>query len=595
MNANELYTQLPWRHNPSLPVLLGVSDLARLLGVAPSVLTNWRSRSTRFPADRSAGTQPQFDVVEVLEWLRHSGPRSRPVPRLDPLVWWGTLARAFHAQTAIRQARRTLAALVLLRHTSARWPALVEVALTRGDDTRAMRAAVDDALLDPSLGALFTRPDGAPDSGSMRPLLAGPLDVPSGEEPFLADLVDALDQVDGDRLAEALAMALDVERDVRGRPLQTTSSPLALVMGSLARPAQSDVVFDPACGEGSLLLACAETAEGSVRLVGQEIDETAVVIARTRLLVAGHSDHRLAEPGHDSLRDDQFPDLRADVVVIDPPFADDAPPLELWIEHGLRHVADRGRVVVTVPLSSLVDVKAARRRAAPRVTSLVEGLAADRRVEGVVVLPRGHRVDVVGPLAIVVLGPGSRSLDAGVPVGLVALPSPATRGSDDAAHLIAEITPHLRTDGVRGLAAIDDDRVEVDVVRSTAALFDHLSGIASRIESGGRRRRNSPRLAATVGAGEPTALRSVLFDEIAAEGAGVNAAFLPTLRSDVALESTLLAARSVARQRAVDTRLDDLMRLVDELQGSMTPEAHVRLRAAVEELRSGSEAAGAEE
>ncbi|GAA2914087.1 N-6 DNA methylase [Streptosporangium fragile] len=139
----------------------------------------------------------------------------------------------------------------------------------------------------------------------------------------------------------------------------------------------SGTVFDPACGIGSLLLALGSGPE--VTLAGQEVDPSAARLAESRARLAGKTDVTVRVG--DSLREDRWPELRAALVVCDPPMnvpdwgrADLLldPRWELgvptraeselaWLQHCYAHVAPGGRVIVVMPAS------AAYRRAGRRI------------------------------------------------------------------------------------------------------------------------------------------------------------------------------------------------------------------------------------
>ncbi|WP_370415339.1 N-6 DNA methylase [Streptomyces fradiae] len=135
-------------------------------------------------------------------------------------------------------------------------------------------------------------------------------------------------------------------------------------------------VFDPACGIGTLLMAVGP-AQGP-RRCGQESDARSARFAQSRAALAGLTRVDIAEG--DSLRDDQWPDLKADLVVCDPPVADsDWGREELlldsrwefgtpsraegelaWLQHAYAHTAPGGRVLMVIS-ASVAYRKAGRR------------------------------------------------------------------------------------------------------------------------------------------------------------------------------------------------------------------------------------------
>ncbi|MCX4751150.1 SAM-dependent methyltransferase [Kitasatospora sp. NBC_01287] len=176
---------------------------------------------------------------------------------------------------------------------------------------------------------------------------------------------------------------------------------LARAVGELAGET-TGTVFDPACGIGSLLVA---VGGGKVRSrLGQDMQADAVRLARVRVGLSAASratPPRLAEG--DSLRADAFPDLRADLVVCEPPTAvadwgreqllvdprweagvPSRGESELaWLQHCYHHTAPGGRAVVVLPASVAhrrsgrrIRAELVRRGCVTAVVALPPGLAA---------------------------------------------------------------------------------------------------------------------------------------------------------------------------------------------------------------------------
>ncbi|WP_107116203.1 N-6 DNA methylase [Streptomyces sp. NRRL F-4489] len=164
----------------------------------------------------------------------------------------------------------------------------------------------------------------------------------------------------------------------------------------------SGAVFDPACGIGSLLVAVGSGAVGS--RLGQDTHADATRLARVRaalsVVEAGASAQVVAG---DSLRADAFPDLRADLVVCEPPTAvadwgreqllidprweagvPSRGESELaWLQHCYHHTAPGGRAVVALPASVAhrrsgrrIRAEMVRRGCVTMVVALPPGLAA---------------------------------------------------------------------------------------------------------------------------------------------------------------------------------------------------------------------------
>ncbi|MCX4776747.1 N-6 DNA methylase [Streptomyces sp. NBC_01264] len=182
----------------------------------------------------------------------------------------------------------------------------------------------------------------------------------------------------------------------------------------------SGTVFDPACGIGSLLVGAGGDAVGS--RLGQDTHADATRVARVRAALAAT---RAAAPveivAGDSLRADAFPDLRADLVVCEPPTAvadwgreqllidprweagvPSRGESELaWLQHCYHHTAPGGRAVVALPAS------VAHRRSGRRIRA---ELVRRGCVAAVVALPPGLAASHAFPLHLWLLsrppGPG---------------------------------------------------------------------------------------------------------------------------------------------------------------------------------------------
>ncbi|MFC5958518.1 class I SAM-dependent DNA methyltransferase [Streptomyces pratens] len=155
-------------------------------------------------------------------------------------------------------------------------------------------------------------------------------------------------------------------------------------------------VFDPACGIGVLLLAVA--SEVGTRCCGQETDADSARFAQLRADLLGRSGVRIA--AGDSLRADQWPDLKADLVVCDPPTGvtewgreellldsrwelgtpSKAEGELAWLQHAYAHTEPGGQVLMVMPAS------VAYRRAGRRIRA---ELVRRGIVRQVVALPPG--------------------------------------------------------------------------------------------------------------------------------------------------------------------------------------------------------------
>ncbi len=156
-----------------------------------------------------------------------------------------------------------------------------------------------------------------------------------------------------------------------------TSERLVRAVRHFAPELSSDAtIFDPACGIGVLLLSVA--SEAALRCLGQEIDADSARFAQLRADLLGQSGVRIV--AGDSLRADEWPDLKADLVVCDPPAGvtewgreellldsrwDLGTPSKAegelaWLQHAYAHTVPGGHVLMVMP-ASVAYRKAGRR------------------------------------------------------------------------------------------------------------------------------------------------------------------------------------------------------------------------------------------
>lgn len=322
---------------PTNPLVTG-SEIARIAGVTRAAVSNWRRRYDDFPAPAGGGvTSPLFDPTEVRAWLDR---QRKGQDGTDEVRLWQVLRGGY------------------------------------GDDILGGVADVAQALAASTGETPFALPDQA-----VR--LAGRM--AEGGSP--ADVVNGL----AERFTESVRRAASD---------QVTSSRVVRAVRHSAGDVVADaVLFDPACGIGTLLLTLG--AQPGVRRYAQEIDARSARFTRWRARLAG-SAHVEVRQG-DSLRADQWPDLKADLVVCDPPVSDSDwgredllldPRWELgtpsraegelaWLQHAYAHTAPGGRAVMVMPASVAyrkagrrIRAELVRRGILTQVTALAPGTAA---------------------------------------------------------------------------------------------------------------------------------------------------------------------------------------------------------------------------
>lgn len=320
---------------------MSAADIARIAGVRPSAVSNWRRRHDDFPRP-VGGTDisPRFDLAAVEAWLQAQG-RMPEIPA-DERLW-----QAFESARGVMPTGDALVAAGLLLYYLHRHPGTPVPS-----DSGGVRRVLDEAEHALAFGNSVV-------AGLIG--LRRPFDPGARETTMLHAVAQAAADDDPARVFEYLcSRALDggARTGLMVTPPELADLMLDLVGDSPRR------LLDPACGSGTILLAAAR--RGYSRVEGQELDRSLALVSALRLAFTGAS---FDVSAGDSLRADAYPRPSADAVVCSPPFgdrnwgaedlADDprweygAPPrLEpelAWVQHALGHVVPGGPVVMLMP------------------------------------------------------------------------------------------------------------------------------------------------------------------------------------------------------------------------------------------------------
>jgi hypothetical protein len=324
------------------------ADIARIAGVKPTAVSNWRRRHDDFPkpvggTDRS----PRFDLALVESWLRRQG-------RTEAISAGQRLWQAFDSVRGVVSPEDALSAVgMLLLH------------LRQHSDTTVPTEPAALARLMAQAERTFA---------GVTPAGAGPVDHLSRVDIvrltiLLTTAGDATHSGGASTEAEIFELLCSRFLDTAGRAGFTATPPeLADLMVRLAG-APAGTLLDLACGSGTILLTAA--THGYQRVLGQELNPSIARLAALRLAFRNAGEHPVTfdVQAGDSLRRPVFAHEHAAAVVSNPPFADRnwgydelahsstweyGVPTRMeselaWVQQALAQVVPGGAVVMLMP------------------------------------------------------------------------------------------------------------------------------------------------------------------------------------------------------------------------------------------------------
>lgn len=381
--------------------LVAPSDIAEMVGVSRAAVSNWRRRATGFPEPTGGSvSKPLFDRGEVTAWLQANGKTLKSDAGEQTL--WSTL-NSLRDRWSVDEMAEVVLALACVRKLSAKtgdgdaWAQLTEAPPGNLQPLRALGSAVADI------------------DAPWQLLVGHEAEAPLSRVTSVQAIVDALDAVKISELGRVVDYVLARVGAAKGRmegQHGLVESKVSSILGQVARqfhPADDAVIYDPACGIGGALLEAADQLTW-VDVVGHDINAGA---ARRSAQRAFLHDVDLRTVVADVLDEDPEPTLRADVVVLEPPFGMRFETLNLadprwrfgtppkssselaWIQHAIFHLTDRGRAFVITPMGALLRGGAEQRI---RTELLQSGC-----VETIVALPGKLLPHTAIPLALWVL------------------------------------------------------------------------------------------------------------------------------------------------------------------------------------------------
>lgn len=306
--------------------LVSPSDIADIAGVSRGAVSNWRKRTQAFPEPVAGSpSKPLFSRKEVTDWLEQHASKTKN--------------NSVRPQAIESDGMDVWSALNLLRG----------------------QLSADDAA-DLVLALAVARKRGCTTEA----------DFPAVAPGTMAQLKDALNRVNVLDLGQAVDFIL--ERLARsqgkiGADFGFVGSRTTTMLANLASSREGGVLYDPACGVAAALLEAVKFGARPARIVGHDINERALRVAALRAELHG-VDIELTQT--DVLSEDIDPALRADVLILEPPFGirldvsarlTDArfdfgtPPRSsadtAWLQHAVAHLSDSGRAYVLSPAGTL--------------------------------------------------------------------------------------------------------------------------------------------------------------------------------------------------------------------------------------------------
>jgi hypothetical protein len=335
--------------NQEVAKLVAPGEIAEMAGRTPAAVSNWRANpNLQFP-DPVGGSaaRPLFSELEVTTWLKSRG-YEITVDRGERQIW-----SAFNGLRGKISIEALTAALLALM--SARFIA---------ESDRKVEAQWVKLANTSFEGTILTDYAHLADLANTSERLAGLADLPpelketqSIAFEVLFNAVNSLKLDDFQYISNLVLRRLAGAQARSAGQYGLAGSKVSTLLANLVN-GEAGIVYDPACGIGETLMQVQANAAMHTRLIGQDISEHALLVARQRNLFSRGSAHFVKS---DVLAQDPDPKLRADFVVTEPPFgmkwdnphavADPRwnfglPPRSssefLWIQHAIHHLAPNG-------------------------------------------------------------------------------------------------------------------------------------------------------------------------------------------------------------------------------------------------------------
>ncbi len=350
---------------------LTLKDIAELAQVSRPAVSNWRKRYSDFPepVEESTPRKPLFEATTIVAWLKRNDllPEGAEEQMQYANLW--AVANLLRSDVAVHSIPLVVLTLLALDKDPAFEPS---------DEFDHLKARISATTLE---------------------------SVQRGIAKLRLNNHSEAAQLIVDRFLGIGA------RGMRSQYGTANSLSSAAVVAAASTTTQDvTTVIDPACGIAGTLVGVGEHAPGA-RLLGADINGNAASLARVFVHLTGH-DARIVTG--DSIVDDPFADVQANLIVCEPPLAVRIPredlekiqhsyndyllrglgTEELFLLYGIQHLAPGGHAYIVTGLSptSRELFKEHRQR-----------LIAEGRIEAVIEFPSGMFSATRVPAALWVL------------------------------------------------------------------------------------------------------------------------------------------------------------------------------------------------
>jgi|NGEPerStandDraft_6_1074524.scaffolds.fasta_scaffold03602_3 hypothetical protein len=330
------------------PDQISTADIAKLAGVSPAAVGNWKKRAADFPAPTGKTQRgPLYDRAEVLAWLESNakagggGTDERDVRGLPE-----------HLRGHLRPEDAVVTVLVLLALRSEAHDAWTRLTSARpGTVSGTLVETVSQSL--PFATELFP-PLGADGIG-------------------LVELIESIGRLHPEVIPRSADILLDLLFEIRGSTGGDNELPEGIRRVMLGIVGAGKTVLDPSCGAGRLLVDAQRIgSQDTTSLYGQEPDSWARALAQLNLRIHGMS----GELGSgNALLADSWQGKAFDRVICNPPWGLrllDADEMTddprwvwgepgagdwsmAWVQHCLYHLNDTGRAAIALPPKALFE------------------------------------------------------------------------------------------------------------------------------------------------------------------------------------------------------------------------------------------------